>query len=167
MFLESQFSSTGLFVVVVESISLVQLFVTPWTAAHQTSPTFTISWNLLKLMSVESMMPSNHLILGHPLFLLPFIFPSIRVFSNESALHIKWPNFWSINFSISPSNGYSEFISFRIGSFGLLAVLWPICLPVCCYHAVLITVALCIFFWRSIRAHQVIPMYSHHCSLLV
>ena len=96
------------------------LTVTPWTAACQTSLSFTISWSLLKLMSIKSVMPSNHLILCCPLFLLLSIFPSIRVFSNESALCIRWPKYW--NFSISPSNEYSGLISFRIDWFELLAV---------------------------------------------
>ena len=94
---------------------------TPWTAAHQASLFFTISWSLLKLTSIESVMPSNHLILCRPLLLLPSIFPSIRVFSNESALCIRWPKYWSFSFSISPSNEYSGFISFRIDWFDLLA----------------------------------------------
>ena len=94
----------------------------PWTAAPQASLSFTISRSLLKLMSIESMMPSNHLILCRPLLLLPSIFPSIRVFSNESALCIRWPNYWSFSFSISPSNKYSGLISFRIDWFDLLSV---------------------------------------------
>ena len=106
----------------VQSLSRVQLFVTPWTAAHQASLSFTISWSLLKLMSIESVMPSNHIILCCPLLLLPSIFPSIRVFSNESALHIRWPKYWSISFSISPSDEYSRLLSFRIDWFDLLAV---------------------------------------------
>ena len=100
----------------------IQLLVTPWTAAHQASLSFTISWSLLKLMSIRSVMPSNHLFLCHSLLLLPSIFPSIRVFINESALHIRWPKYWSFNFSISPSNEYSGLISFRIDWFDLLAV---------------------------------------------
>ena len=95
---------------------------TPWTAAHQVSLSFTISWSLLKLMSVESMMPSNHLILCHPLLLLLSIFPSIRVFSSELALHIRWPKYWGFRFSISPSSEYSGWISFRIDWLDLLAV---------------------------------------------
>ena len=93
---------------------------TPWTAAHQASLSFAISPSLLKLMSIETVMPSNHLILCHPLLLLPSICPSIRVFSNESALRIRWPKYWS--FSINPSNDYSGLISFRIDWFALLAV---------------------------------------------
>ena len=107
--------------VVVQSLGRVQLFVTPWTAARQSSLSLTISWSLLKLMSIESVMPSNHLILCHPLVHLPSVFPIIRVFSSESVLHIRWPEYWSFNFSISPSNEYSGFISFRINWFDLLA----------------------------------------------
>ena len=105
---------------VVQLLSRVQLFVTPWTAAHQASPSFIISWSLLKLMSTDSVMPSNHLILCHPLLLLLSIFPSIRVFSSESACHIRWPKYWS--FSIGPSNEYSGLISFKIYWFDLLTV---------------------------------------------
>ena len=101
----------------------VWLFVTPWPTAPQASLSFTISGNLLKLMSVESVMPSNHLILCHSFLLLPSIFPSIRVFfSNESALCIRWPKYWSFRVSISPSNEYSRLIYFRIDWFDLLAV---------------------------------------------
>ena len=95
---------------------------TPWTAACQASLSYTISWSLLKLMSVESVMPSNHLIFCCPLLLLPAIFPSIRVFSNELALRIRWPKYWSFSFSISPSNEYSGLISCRIDHFDLIAV---------------------------------------------
>ena len=106
----------------VQSLSHVRLFVTPWTAAPQASLSTPNSHNLLRLMSIGSVMPSNHLVLSHPLFLLPSIFPSIMVFSNESALCIRWPKYWSFNFSISPSNEYSGLISFRIDWFDLLAV---------------------------------------------
>ena len=108
------------FHIVFQLLSHVRLFVTPWTAARQASLSFTISESLLKLMCIESVMPSNHLILCCPLLLPPSIFPSIRVFSSESALHIWCPKFWS--FSISPSNEYSGLISFRIDWLGLLAV---------------------------------------------
>ena len=94
----------------------------PWTAAHQASLYILNSWSLLKLMSIKSLMPSNHLILYHPLILLPSIFPSIRVFSNESVLRIRWPEYWSFSFSISPSNEYSGLISFRMDWVGVLAV---------------------------------------------
>ena len=104
----------------VQSLGCLQLFATPWTAAHQASPSITNSQSSLKLMSIKSVMPSNHLILCHPLLFLPSVFPSIRVFSNESALHIRWPRYWS--FSISPSNEYSGLISFKIDWFDLLAV---------------------------------------------
>ena len=106
----------------VQSLSWVRLFATPWIAARQASLSITNSWRLLKLMSIESVMPSNHLILCRSLLLSPSIFPSIRVFSNDSVLHIKWPKYWSFGFSISPSNGYSGLISCRINWFDLLAV---------------------------------------------
>ena len=98
----------------VQSLSHVWLFATPWTAAHQASLFITNSKSLLKLMSIESVMPSNHLILCHSLLILPSIFPSIRVFSNESVLCIRWPKYWSFSFSISPSNEYSGLISSRM-----------------------------------------------------
>ena len=107
---------------VVQSLSSVWLFVTPWTAACQATLSFTIPWCLLKLMSIESVMPSNYFILCRPLLLLPSIFPSIRVFSNESVLCIRWPKYWSFTFTISPSNEYSGLISFRIDWFDHLAV---------------------------------------------
>ena len=106
----------------VQSLSHVWLFVIPWTAVRQASLSITNSWRLLKLMSIESVMPSNHLILCCPLLLLPSIFPSIRVFSNESALRIRWPKHWSFSFNISPSNEYSGLISFRMDWLDLLAV---------------------------------------------
>ena len=102
--------------------SHVRLFATPWTAARQAFLSFTNSWSLLKLMSIELLMPSNHLILCHPLLLPPSILPSIRVFSNESALCIRWAKYWSFCFSISPSNEYSGLISFRMDWLDLLAV---------------------------------------------
>ena len=115
------FNANSVFVVL-QSLSHVQLFATPWTAALQASLSFTMSRSLLKLISIESVMPSNHLNLCHPLLLLPSIFPSIRVFSSESALHIRWPKYWNFSFSISPSNEYSGWISFRINWFDILAV---------------------------------------------
>ena len=110
---------------IVQLLSLVLLFATPWTAAHQASLSFTISWSLLKLMFIELVMSSNRLILCCPLLLQPSIFPSIRVFSNESALPIRWPKHWSFSFSISPSNEYSGLISFTIDWFplGLISLL--------------------------------------------
>ena len=98
----------------VQSLGRVRLFAIPWTAAHQASLSITNSWSLLKLMPIESIMPSNHLILCHPLLLLPSIFPSIRVFSKESVLHIRWPKYWSFSFSMSPFNEYLGLISFRM-----------------------------------------------------
>ena len=106
----------------IQSLSHVRLFVTPLTAACQASLSITNFWSLLKHMSIESVMPSNHLILRRPFLLLSSICPSIRVFSNESVLHIKWPKYWSFSFSISSSNEHSRFISFRIDWLDLLAV---------------------------------------------
>ena len=111
----TQFSS-------VQLLSCVQFVETPWTTARQASLSITNSQSLLKLMSIKSVMPSNHLILCHPLFLLPSIFPRIRVFSNKSALHIRWPKYWSFSFNISPSNEYSGLISFRMDWLDILAV---------------------------------------------
>ena len=113
--LSIQFSS-------VQSLIRVRLFATPWTAACQASLFITKSQSLLKLMSIDSVMPSNHLILCRPLLLPPSIFPSIRVFSNESALCIRWPKYWSFSFSISPSHEYSGLVSFRMDWLDLLAV---------------------------------------------
>ena len=112
---EDRFSS-------VQSLSYVRLFVTPWTASRQASLSITNSWSLLKLMPIESVMPSNHLIFCHPLLLPPSFFPSIRVFSNESVLRVRWPKYWRFTFSISPSNEYSGLISFRMDWFDLHAV---------------------------------------------
>ena len=106
----------------VQPLSRVRLFATPWTAARQGSLSIANSRSLLKLMSIESVMPSNHLILCHPLLLPPSIFPSIRVFSSEAALGIRWPKYWSFSFSISPSNEYSGLVSFRMDWLALLAV---------------------------------------------
>ena len=106
----------------VQLLSCVRLFATPWTVAHQASLSFTNSWSLLKLVSIESVMPSNYLILCHPLLFPPSIFPSLRVFSNVSVLPIRWPKHWGFSFSISPSNEYSGPISFRMDWLDLLAV---------------------------------------------
>ena len=106
----------------VQSLSCVRLFAPPWTEAHQASLSITNSQSLLKLMTIKSVMPSNHFILCHPLLLLPSIFPSIRVFSNESVLRIRWPKDWSFSFSVSPSNEYSGLISFRMDWLDLLVV---------------------------------------------
>ena len=119
----------------VQSLSHVWLFATPWTAARQASLSITNSQSLLRLKSIELVMPSNHLIFCHPLLLLPSIFPSIRVFSNESVLRIRWPKYWSFSFSISPSSEYSGLISFRMDwfsaprnpfRFSLLSSLFPV-----------------------------------------
>ena len=106
----------------VQSLSCVRVFATPWTAARQVSLPITNSWSLLKLICIESVMPSNHLILCCPLLLPPSIFPSIRVFSNESVLRIRWPKCWSFSFTISPSNEYPGLVSFRMDWMDLLAV---------------------------------------------
>ena len=106
----------------VQSLSHVLLFAIPWTAACQASLSITNSWSLLKFMSIESVMPSNHLILCSPLLLLPSVFPSIRVFSSESVLHIRWPKYWSFSFSNSLCNEYSGLISFRMDLLNLLAI---------------------------------------------
>ena len=111
-----------IFVVVVQSLIRVRHFATPWIVAHQASLPFTLSPSLLRLMCIEVVMPSNYLVLRCPLFLLLSVFPRIRVFSNESVFHIRWPKYWSFSFNISPSNEYSGLISFRIGWFDLLAV---------------------------------------------
>ena len=106
----------------VQLLGYIQLFATPWTAARQASLSIANSQSLLKLMSTESVMPSNHVILCCPLLLLPSVFPSIRIFSNELALCIRWPKYWDFSFSIGPSNEYSGLISFRVDWFDLLAV---------------------------------------------
>ena len=111
----------GEFVVVIQLLSHIQLFATPWTAAHQVCLSFSISQTLPKFMSIESVMAFNHLILCHPL-LLPSIFANIRIFSNGSVLHIRWPKYWSFSFSISASNEYSGLVSFKTDWFDLLAV---------------------------------------------
>ena len=111
-----------LFLSSVQSLSCVQLFAAPWSAEHQASLSITNSSSLLKLMPIKSVMPSNHLILCRPLLLLPSIFPSVRVFSNESVLRIRWPKYWSFSLNISPSNEYSGLISFRMDWLDLLAV---------------------------------------------
>ena len=109
----------------VQSLSHVRFFATPWTAARQASLFFTNSYSPLKLMSIESVMPSSHLILCHPLLLLTSIFPRIRVFSNDSVLHIRWPKYWTFSFSVSPSNEYSGLISFRMYWLDFLASKGP------------------------------------------
>ena len=110
-----------IFLIYVQLLSCVELFETPWTVARQASLSITNSWSLLRLKSIELLMPSKHPILCHPLLLLPSVIPSIKVFSNESVFHIRWPEYWSFSFSISPSNEYSGLISFRMDWLDLLA----------------------------------------------
>ena len=119
---EVRCSESNIMVSSVQSLSRVWLFATPWTAIHQASLSIMNSWSLLKLMSIELVMPYNLLTLCRPLLLPPSVFPSIRVFSNESVLHIRWPKYWSFHFSISPSNEYSGLISFRMDWLDLLAI---------------------------------------------
>ena len=145
-FLFPETKCTG-FAVVIHLFSHVQLFVTPWTAAQQASMSFSISQSLLKLMSTESMMPSNHSILCCPLLLLPSIFPSMSIFSNELALHIRWPKYWSFSFSISPSNEYSGLMSFRIDWFDLLAV-WGTLKSLLQHHSLKESVLWCSAFFK-------------------
>ena len=117
-----EWNSCMLWISSVQSLSRVWLFVTPWTAASRASLSITNSWSSRKLMSIKLVRPSNHLILCHPLLLPPSIFPSIKVFSNESALRIRWPKYWSFSFSITPSNEHSGLISFRMDWLDLFAV---------------------------------------------
>ena len=139
-------------VVVVQSLSRVQLFATPWTAAHQASLSITVSQDLLKLMSIELVMLSNHLILCRPLLLLRSNFPSIKVISNESALCIRWPKDRSFSFSISPSNEYSGLFSFRIDWFDLLAVQGPL-LSILQHHGSKASILQCSAFFMVQLSH--------------
>ena len=134
------------------SLSRVQLLVTPWTAACQASMSFTLSGSLLKFMSTELVMLSNHLVLCHTLLLLPSIFPSFRVFSNESAFHIRWPKYWSFSFSISPSKEYSGLISFRIDLFYLLTVLGTL-KSLLQHHSLNTSILLCSAFFLVQLSH--------------
>ena len=136
----------------VQSLSRVRLFVTPWTAARQASLSITDSQSLLKFMSTESVMPSNHLILYRPLLLLLSIFPSIRVFSNESILHIRWPKYWSFSFSISPSNEYSGLISFRIDWLDLFTV-WGTLKSLLQHHSLKTSILWCSAFFIVQLSH--------------
>ena len=160
-FLEYSFPPPGVFrersqndiwSVVVQSLSRVPIFATPWTAAHRASLSFTVSWSWLKLMSIEQVMPSNYLSLCHPLLLLPSIFSSIRVFSNESALRIRWPKNWSFSFSISPSNEYSGLISFRIDWFDLIAVQGTL-KSLLQHHNSKSSILQCSAFWSNCHIH--------------
>ena len=132
--------------------SHTRLFATPWTTAHQASLSFMNSCSLLKLMSIESVMQSNHLILCHPPLLMPSVFPSIRVFSNELALRIRWPKYWSFSFSISPSYEYSGLISFRIDSFDLLAV-WGTLKSLLLHHSSKAPIPWCSVFFMVQLSH--------------
>ena len=156
-------------------LSCVWLFVTPWTAARQASLSFTISRSLLKLMSIESVMPSHHLILCFPLLLLSSIFPSIRVFSSESALHIRWPKYWGFSFSISSSNKYSGLISFRIDLFDLAVQgtlksllqhhsLKASILP---YIYIYIYVCVCIYVYIYVYTHIYVYIYYIHIYMYI
>ena len=136
----------------VHSLRLVQLFVTPWTGTCQASLLFTISWSLLKLMSIESVMPSNHLVICHPLLLLPSMFPSITVFSNESDLPIRWPKYWSFSFSISPSSEYPGLVSFRIDWLDFLAVQGTL-KSLCQHHSSKASVLQCSAFFMVQLSH--------------
>ena len=132
-------------IIVVQSLSCVQLFATPWTAAHQASLSLTVSWSLFRLLSAESMMPSSHHILGRPLLLLPSIFPSIKVFSNELVLCTTWPEYWSFSFSISPSNEYSGLISL---------ICMCVCVYVCIYiftYICILYIYACMYIWKSLN----------------
>ena len=139
----------------VRSLSPVQLFATPWTAARQASLSITNSRSSLTLMPIESVMPSSHLILCRPLLLLPSIFPSSRVFSNESALRIRWPKDWSFSFSISPSNEYLRLISFRMDWLDLLAVQGTL-KSLLQYHSSKASVLPCSAFFRVQLSHPYI-----------
>ena len=138
-------------VIGVQLLSHIWLFATPWTTAHQAFLSFIISWSLLKLMSIELVMPSNHLVLCCPLLLLPSIFPSIRVFSNELALCIRWPKYWSFN--ISPSNEYSGLISFRIDWFYLFAVQGKTLKSLLQYHSSKASILWCSVFFMVQLSH--------------
>ena len=138
----------------IQSISCIQFFVMPWTAACQASLSFTIPQSMLKLMSIELVMPSNHLILCHHCLLLPSIFPSMRVFSSESALHIRWPKSWSCSLSISPFNEYSGLISFRSDWFDLLAVQGTLFKSLLQHHNLKASVLQCSAFFMVQLSHS-------------
>ena len=146
-------------------LSCFQLFATPRTAACQASLFFTISQNLLKLMSIESMMPSNHLILCHPLLLLPSVCTIIRVFSKELALFIRWSKYWSFSFSISPSNEYSGLIFFWIDCFDLLAIQGTL-KSLLQHHSLKAPILLCLAFFMVKLSHSYLTLRSVFCSFL-
>ena len=139
----------------IQLLSCVQVFATAWTTAHQSSLFNTNFWNLLKLMSISSLMPSNRLILCHPLLLLPSIFPSIRVFSNESVLCIRWPKYWSFSFTINPSNEYSGLISFMMDWLDLPAVQGTL-MSLLQYHSSKASILWCSAFFIAQLSHQCI-----------
>ena len=141
-------------------LSSVWLFVTPWTAAHQASLSFTIFLSLLKLIVIELVMPSNHLILCHPLLLLPSIFPSIRVFSNESVLCMRWPKYWNFSFSMSPSNEYSGLICFRMDWLDLLAIKGTL-KSLLQHHRSKASILWCSAFFTVQVSNPYITMYGH------
>ena len=143
--------------------SVVADSVTPWTTAHQASLSFTNSWSLLTLMSIELVMPSNHLILCRPLLFLPSVFPSIGVFSSESVLCIRWPKYWNFSFSISPSNEYSGLISFRMDWLDLLAVQGTL-KSLLQHHSPKASVLQC-FWWRSTNCLTVPSTFPHYESV--
>ena len=153
-------------VVIFQSLSHVQLFVTQWIAACQASLSFTISQSLLKLVSIESVISSNHLILYLHFLLLPSVFPSIRVFSNELALCIRWPKYWSFSFSISPSNEYSGLISFRIDWFDLLAVQVILKNILQHHHSSQASVLQCSALFMAQLSHPYITTHSSGCMNL-
>ena len=145
----------------VQLLSHVLFVVTPWTAACQASLSITNTQNLLRLMSIELVMPSNHLILCDPLLLPPLIFPNIRVFSNESALHIRWPKYWSFSFSISPSNEYSGLISFRVDWLDLLAVQGTL-ESLLQYHSSKASILWCSAFFYSLTLTSIRDHWKNH-----
>ena len=144
-----------------QSLSCIQVFATPWTAAYQASLPFSVSWSLLKPISVELMMPSNHLILCRPLLLLPPILPSMRVFFSESALHIRWPKYWSFSFSISPSNEHPGLISFRMGWLDLLAVQGTL-KSLLQHHSSETSILKCLAFLKVRLSHHSFPYRKKH-----
>ena len=149
----------------VQSLSRVRLFVTPWTAACQVSLSITNSQSLLKLMSIEWVMPTNHLILYCPCLLLPSIFPSIRVFSNESVFHIRWPEYWSLSFSISPSSECSGLISFRMDWLDLLAVQGTL-KSLLQHHISKASILCCSIFFIVQLSHPLEKAMATHSSIL-
>ena len=150
--------------VVVQSLSPVRLSVTPWTAVHQTPLSFPVSQSLLRLMSIEPVIPSNHLILCHPLLLPPSIFPSIRGFSSESVLGIRWPKYWSFSFKISPSNEYSGLIAFRIDWFDLFTVQGTLKSP---SITVIMIVMLCSSEWFYVLHQLSLDFLKDLCSSFI